>query len=223
MTREEFKMIVKGLKAIYTDPKFIYDSFAFDMWYMALADIPYEEVSLATQYYIQTSKCQPMPADIRDCVMRNRASKTDEISELEAWNMVYKASTNGLYGSQEEFDKLPEVIRLTLGNHISLKEMANMQEETLLSVEKSHFVRSYRATLEKLRTKKQLTQKVNQGIETINEKYNPTLSIVDKVVDRVIDKSSSGKNTWNDTSNTRDGNIPSSVEEELSKFYQQHG
>ena len=34
MEREEFKTIVKGLKAVYAQPAFIPDADAFDVWFV---------------------------------------------------------------------------------------------------------------------------------------------------------------------------------------------
>ena len=46
MEREEFKTIVKGLKAVYAQPAFIPDADAFDVWYGMLRDLPYRQASL---------------------------------------------------------------------------------------------------------------------------------------------------------------------------------
>ena len=39
MDREEFKVLVKGMKAVYAQPTFIPDQDAFNMWFALLGDL----------------------------------------------------------------------------------------------------------------------------------------------------------------------------------------
>lgn len=59
MEREEFKTIVKGLKAVYAQPAFIPDADAFDVWYGMLRDLPYRQASLAVQQHMASSPYPP--------------------------------------------------------------------------------------------------------------------------------------------------------------------
>lgn len=54
MTREEFKTLVKGMKAVYAQPTFIPDQDAFNVWFELLKDIPYQQANVATFYAIGT-------------------------------------------------------------------------------------------------------------------------------------------------------------------------
>ena len=65
MEREEFKTIVKGLKAVYAQPAFIPDADAFDVWYGMLRDLPYRQASLAVQQHMASSPYPPTISDIR--------------------------------------------------------------------------------------------------------------------------------------------------------------
>lgn len=47
MTREEFKTLVKGMKAVYAQPTFIPDQDAFNVWFELLKDIPYQQANVA--------------------------------------------------------------------------------------------------------------------------------------------------------------------------------
>ena len=47
MTREEFSIIVKGLKDVYTQQTFIPDKDAFNVWYELLKDIDYANCNMA--------------------------------------------------------------------------------------------------------------------------------------------------------------------------------
>lgn len=77
--------------------------------------------------------------------------RSDELTEAEAWNLVSKAVKNGLYGSVEEFEKLPPAVKRIVGSPSQLRDWASMDSETLHSVVASNFQRSYKvvATREK--------------------------------------------------------------------------
>ena len=65
MEREEFKILVKAMKAVYAQPTFIPDKDAFDVWYGLLQDLPYEQANLAIQKYMTSERFPPTIADIR--------------------------------------------------------------------------------------------------------------------------------------------------------------
>lgn len=76
---------------------------------------------------------------------------SDELTEVEAWNLVSKAVKNGLYGAVEEFEKLPPAVKRIVGSPSQLRDWASMDSDTLQSVVASNFQRSYKvvATREK--------------------------------------------------------------------------
>lgn len=74
MTREEFLILAKAMKAVWTDPKFLPDKDAFDIWYSMLADVPYREASIGLSAYMKTGKFPPTIADIREKAMAEKYS-----------------------------------------------------------------------------------------------------------------------------------------------------
>lgn len=72
MTREEFKTLVKGMKAVYAQPTFIPDQDAFNVWFELLKDIPYQQANVAIQKYMLTEKFPPTIADIRERELADR-------------------------------------------------------------------------------------------------------------------------------------------------------
>ena len=178
MTEREFSTIVAGLKAIYSDPKYIEGKFTMDMWYGLLKDIPYDVANMATQAYMQSEKFPPTPADIRRYASQITAPKTEDMSELEAWDMVYKAMCSIVDGNAEkEFKKLPQVIQQALGNPANLKEMSVSDIDQVMSVDKSHFIRNYRASLERHRSKMQLNEGLRVSIDRLREDISSTLEV----------------------------------------------
>lgn len=162
MTRDQFKEIVAGLKAVFADPKFIADKTAFDVWYSLLHDIPYEVASAAAQKYMQTQKFPPTIADIREIAAE--ITHEEEMSELEAWSLVYKAICNSNYGAEEEFNKLPKACQVALGNPAALREMATLEMDTVGSVEQSHFIRNYRAAVKRMKEDQQINPELRAMI-----------------------------------------------------------
>ena len=54
MERDEFKILVKSMKAVYAQPTFLPDQDAFNVWYALLKDLPYELASMAVQKHMLT-------------------------------------------------------------------------------------------------------------------------------------------------------------------------
>lgn len=69
----------------------------------------------------------------------------DELSEVEAWGLVAKAIRNSGYEAQEEFEKLPTLIRRIVGSPSQLRDWSQMDSDAVHSVVASNFQRSYRA------------------------------------------------------------------------------
>lgn len=165
MEREQFKTLVKGMKAVYSDPKFIADKDAFDVWYSLLQDLDYDIASQAIQKYMMSNRFPPTIADIRDGATDFTAPQ--ELNEMEAWSLVYKAICNSTYNSVSEFEKLPPLVQKAVGLPDSLREWA-MTENLNLEVVMSNFQRSYKIELQR----HEELQKMPQNIRHLIEKSN---------------------------------------------------
>ena len=67
-----------------------------------------------------------------------------ELSETEAWALVSRAISNGIYGYAEEFAKLPPTVQAAVGSPNQLREWAMMDTETVQSVVASNFMRGFK-------------------------------------------------------------------------------
>ena len=137
---------MRGMKAAYSDPKFLPDEYAITVWYGLLKDIPYAAANKAVMDIIRTSPFPPTVADITKRVHQRAAE--EGMSELEAWSRVRIAIRNSNYNAEKEFTRLPRPVQKAIGTAANLKELAAMDEETVESVQQSHFVRTYRAVME---------------------------------------------------------------------------
>lgn len=120
---------------------------AAEVWSAIFSDVDYKTVTAGLYSYIKNNhEFPPTPGQIYE-IIRN-AVNPDELNEEKAWDMVRKATENGLYGSEKEFDKLPEIIQKTIGSPHFIYSLA-MLDAASLTVEKSHFIKAFRAELEK--------------------------------------------------------------------------
>lgn len=173
MTRDEFKILVKAMKAVYTHPSFIPDQHAFDIWYEMLKDLDYKTASFAVKKYMQSEEREPSVASIRKQV----ASITEhdsELNEMAAWEMVQKALRKSIYNSEEEFNKLPSIIQKTIVSPRQLYEWAIMDniDGNGWNVMQSNFMRTYRAEQVREKERKKLSPDVisiiDKSIKNIN-------------------------------------------------------
>lgn len=166
MTRDEFKILVKGMKAGFTSPSFIPDKDAFNVWYGLLNDLPYKVANAAIQSYMMTETKIPTPADIRR--KAQMFMKTNELNELEAWALVSKALSNGYYGADEEFEKLPQLVQKAVGSPANIREWAQLDFKSL-SVIQSNFERVYSATVKRAEEYARLPE----DVKAIMQKMSP--------------------------------------------------
>lgn len=158
MEREQFKVLVKAMKAVYAQPTFIPDQDAFNVWFALLGDLPYKQAELAVQKHMATEKFPPTIADIREKAEQITSVKETEMSELEAWAIVRKAIGRSNYYAEEEFEKLPEACKMAVGNPSNLREWAMMDSDQVGTVEQSHFVRNYRTAMQRIKEDRRIPQ-----------------------------------------------------------------
>ena len=146
MTKEQFKILVKAMKAIYTQPSFIPDNDAFDVWYSMLKDMDYAVASRAVQMHIQTEERMPTVASIRNQAQKLTKNSEVDLNETEAWALVSKAIRRSAYYSEEEFKKLPLIVQKAVVNPAQLREWALMEDidGKSMTVMQSNFMRTYR-------------------------------------------------------------------------------
>ena len=84
LEREQLKILVKAMKAVYTKTDFIPDQDAFDVWYAMLKDLDYKILTNAIQSLMMTSPFPPTIADVRNAATKFMPDmKETEMPELE--------------------------------------------------------------------------------------------------------------------------------------------
>ena len=155
MTREETSKVVRVLSIAF--PTFLRDkqqteiSEIIDLWCLMFADYEYVEVNAALKTFIATNKYPPKIAEVLNCLNLNRSFATEELNELTAWNLVYKAISDSNYHSQERYDELPNLIKKCIHSPAELREMGNLDLKTLNSVTQSNFMRVFKGVQDRER------------------------------------------------------------------------
>ena len=144
LKREETVKIIRIMCDCYPNYKPNNLTETVDVWNMMLSDYTYEQVSVALKAYIlaDTNGFAPSIGQLVDRV--NTFSQQQELNELEAWSLVYKAIRNSGYNSEYEFSLLPDVIRKAVGTPNQLRMWA-MDENFNEQVVSSHFIRCYKS------------------------------------------------------------------------------
>lgn len=127
MEREEFKILVKGMKAVYAQPSFIPDQDAFNVWYGLIKDLDYKVCNAAIQKWMLTNKFPPTIAEIRELATEIQCGKLPDWGE--AWEETCKAIRRfGFYRPKEGIESLSpltrEVVNRLGWNNLCLSENA---------------------------------------------------------------------------------------------------
>lgn len=174
MNRQDTLGILSVIQAAYPNQfKGISKSKADDIisvWAGMLADYEPAEVAVAVKSYIAANDTgfAPSPGQIISMIQSNRG-RGDELTEMEAWALVEKATRSAGWYAREEFDKLPEAVREIVGSPTQLREWALMPSDELKTVVASNFQRSYRAKVKRNREVAALPSDIRQQINLLAE------------------------------------------------------
>lgn len=144
------------------------------LWHSMLEEYPVEFVNSAVKAVIATSPYPPTIADVISQINKLTAKK--EVSEVEAWGLVKTAIRNSAYHADEEFERLPEAIKNTLGNANVLREWALAEDSSTETVIASNFMRSYKA---KEKERKEL-EAIPMAVKALLIKNSEKLSLEEK-------------------------------------------
>ena len=170
MTKEQFKILVKAMKAVYTQPTFIPDQDAFDVWYSMLKDLDYAIASRAVQMHMQTEETPPTVAGIRKQSAKLKADETDDLNETAAWSLVLKAIRRSTYYSDEEFAKLPATVQRAVASPKQLREWATLEDVDgkTITVIQSNFQRAFRTEQQREQERSKLSPDVLKLMHHLN-------------------------------------------------------
>ena len=167
MTIEETAAVMDVLTVAYPDflRKQRNPGLAIQLWAELLEPYPLNLVMAAVKSLIATDEkgFPPVPGQVLGKI-RQLTDKA-EPTEAEAWGLVHRAIKNGLYGSQEEFDRLPPDIQRSVHAPEQLKEWAKMDAGEVETVVASNFMRSYRVISQRRKEYEALPEDVRQMLD----------------------------------------------------------
>lgn len=130
MTREEAQKCIKTISVLYPS---VYKDFAkedltmlINYWLVQFANTDGREVWKAIMQHSNVSKFPPTIADIKEILME----EDDVMSDEEVWMYLLDAGSNGLYGADDEWRKLPEDIRKAVTPY-TITEIAKCEDGDL--------------------------------------------------------------------------------------------
>lgn len=104
-------------------------------------------VLLAVKELINTYEYPPTIATIKNKIYS--LSNINEETDLDLWERLLKAIRNGTYGSEKEFELLPQIIKDYLKSPYQLQELASMSSDDIHSVVKGQFLREIKILKER--------------------------------------------------------------------------
>lgn len=151
MTKQDTYQVLAVLQAFYPDAfRGMTDAavhLKVALWQEMFADEPATLVQAAVKAYVSTDKkgFMPVPGQIKEqiAVLRDKGG----LNEQDAWELVTNALRNSIYGSVEEFAKLPADVQRAVGSPNMLKSWAAVNISELQTVIASNFKRDYRAII----------------------------------------------------------------------------
>ena len=134
-------------------------------------------VAIAVKELINSCEYPPTIATIKNKMYELTNAKKD-VSDSDLWNCLLKAIRNGYYGAQEEFQRLPEIVKDFVKSPIQLKELSEMDSSVINSVVKGQFLKQIENLKERAKfqqtmlpqTKRILSIEVEKSTDLLEEK-----------------------------------------------------
>ena len=197
MTRDETLTVLAVIRAAY--PAFYGKAnkqdidISVNLWSEMFADDSYQVVNYALKQLIaEKTGFPPCIADLKQKIRDVTTAATGAPTHEELWQMLRAATRNGLYGSEEEFAKLPPVLKRYLGAPSALRVMAVMDEDVLNSVVHGQFLKQISAIEDRERFDEEMPDNIRQlacsMAHRIPETHQLTEGEVNDRRNRILDK-----------------------------------
>lgn len=163
MEREQFKILCKGMKAVYTQATFLPDADAFNIWFALLGDMEYAVLNAAIQKYMLTNKFPPTIADLREIATTISFGEIPDWGE--GWEQVLMAIRKfGSYRETEALESMDEITKTCVKRlgfrNICLSENINQ--------DRANFRMIYEQLTERTRKESVLPLSLNNTIKQLN-------------------------------------------------------
>lgn len=131
MRYEEFLILVKLMKSIWTYNDFLADKDSIAVWYRLLKDIPKDQAAAAIEAYAMTNSKKPTPADIRAQAVDIQADGTDW---GDGWEEVLRAiRRHGMYDEEGALDSMSPMTR-EIVKRLGWKQICQSEQDEMMAV-----------------------------------------------------------------------------------------
>ena len=139
MEKDFVLKILGKIDAVYGLPKENREGIA-TAWYQILRDEDERSIAAALVVFMKSdSRFAPKPGELIALAKKITAEKP--LEDMEAWELVARAISNGIYGSVKEFNNLPPLVQKAVGGSFCLREWADLGN---LAQVRSQFITAYR-------------------------------------------------------------------------------
>lgn len=169
VTRDETKQILMRISSVYPNWKPQADlKFVVETWWEYLEEYSYEQIKVALKAYIATDTSGFAPSIGQLIEKMHTISRPQELSEMEAWELVSRALRNGYYGAEEEFEKLPPLVKKTVGSPSQLRNWSQTDSDSVENVIQSNFMRNYRTVVSREKEYQRLPSDMQRLVSEVN-------------------------------------------------------
>ena len=139
-------------------------------WLECLGDLDYRLVLQAVKKSIIHSPYPPTIHEVRKNAIEI-SNPTTKKTAIEAWNEAVQMISNGLYMTQEQFEKYSPEVRRFFGSVNQVKQLAMLDSDTINSVTKGQFLKQYDVLVQKDREEKMLPDNMKLLIGDLTNKF----------------------------------------------------
>lgn len=152
MNKREVAQILAILKEYY--PRDFVNSdlqTKVEAWYLILQDYDYKLTQNAVISFVSSDLNGFMPSVGQIVDKINKLTNKNQLTENEAWDLVYKALGNSTYNSVQEFDKLPKEVQRSVGSPDMLRSWSQLELDEIQTVIQSNFMRSFKTASKQIK------------------------------------------------------------------------
>lgn len=170
MTKKETAIIMDILQAAY--PRFYINQSPEDkkralfLWSAMFENVNIEVCKYAVYRVIEQLKYPPTPADVLEKI--KEIQDINESTDIELWNEALKAIKEGMYFTQEKFNKLSAPVKKFFGGPSNIKEYALMDIQTVNSVIKGQFLKQIKSVIQKEEEREKLPNNIKKLLDNTN-------------------------------------------------------
>ena len=169
MTRDETKKILMVVQAAFPNYNPPDKTVAVNVWHSFLQDFDYNSAQIALKVYISTdtSGFAPSIGQLIDCIYSTR--KTDGLTEIEAWNLVREAISDGYYNASKGFDSLPKEVQKAVGGAGQIHAWSQCSTDHVSTIVQSAFIKSYRSVLKEKKHNEKVPKSVKMLLNGVDQ------------------------------------------------------